>query len=204
MQRRTDQVEESAIESFPASDPPAWTPVNGETVPGQRNPEDATRPASEPEARPQSDEVAALRDQLLRALAEQENIRRRGARERDETARFATANLARDVLPALDNLRRALESVAGDNADPMTQNLLSGVAATERALVSALAKHGISRISPAPGEPFDPNWHEAISVVDGSAHPPGTVAEVLQPGYRLHERLLRPAVVGVSGRESER
>jgi molecular chaperone GrpE len=145
--------------------------------------------------------VADLRDRLLRAIAEQENIRRRATRDRDEAVRFAAADVARDLLPTLDNLRSALESVQPDSptpADQLLRNLLAGVEATERALLGALAGHGIERIDPTPGEVFDPHRHQAIFEVSDSPHPAGTVAQILQPGFAHHDRLLRPAMVGVA------
>jgi molecular chaperone GrpE len=141
-------------------------------------------------------ELADCKDRLLRALAEQENARRRALREREEAVRFAASGLARDLLATADNLRRAIESVPADG-DETLQRLLSGVAATERGLLDALAKHGIRRID-ALGQPFDPDRHEAVYQVTDPEHPAGTVAEVLQPGYLHHDRLLRPAMVGVA------
>jgi molecular chaperone GrpE len=142
-------------------------------------------------------ELADCKDRLLRALAEQENARRRALREREEAVRFAASGLARDLLATADNLRRAIESVPDESADEPLQRLLTGIVATERALLDALAKHGIRRID-ALGQPFDPERHEAVFEVSDPERPAGTVAEVLQPGYLHHDRLLRPAMVGVA------
>jgi molecular chaperone GrpE len=141
-------------------------------------------------------ELAETKDKLLRALAENENFRRRSEREREDAVRFAAAQLVKDLLPAADSLSRALENVPpGDDA---LQNLLAGVAATERVLRDVFIKHGIQKIQPAPGEPFDPHRHQALFEVESNDCPPGTVAEILLPGYAYHERLLRPALVGVA------
>jgi molecular chaperone GrpE len=145
-------------------------------------------------------EVADLKDRLLRALAEQENIRRRASREREDAVRFGASGLARDLLSTVDNLRRALESLPEEQAANETlQRFLAGVAATEHELLAALEKHGIRRIEPL-GEPFDPYRHQAMFEVTDAEHPTGTVVQVVQPGYLHHDRLLRPAMVGVAGR----
>lgn len=145
-------------------------------------------------------EADTLRDQLLRALADQENVRRRAAREREDAARFAAWGLGADLLPTLDSLRRAIDSVPGEQAaaDDATRNLLAGVAMIERALLTALEKQGIRQLDVAPGDRFDPNRHHAMFEVDDSEHPAGTVAQIIQPGYVYHDRLLRPAMVGVA------
>jgi molecular chaperone GrpE len=143
-------------------------------------------------------ELADCRDRLLRVLADQENARRRAGRERDEAVKYAASGLARDLLATADNLRRAIASVPEEKAaDPAMQRWIAGVEATERALLEALAKHGIRRIE-ALGGTFDPDRHEAAFEVTGSEHPEGTVADVLQEGYLHHDRLLRPAMVGVA------
>jgi molecular chaperone GrpE len=145
-------------------------------------------------------ELAELKDRLLRALAEQENFRRRAERERAEAVKYAAAGVVKDLLATADNLGRALASVppALDVQDPAMQKLLSGVAATERVLHDTFINHGIRKIEPRPGESFDPDLHQALCEVAASEYPPGTVVEVILPGYTYHQRLLRPALVGVA------
>ena len=144
-------------------------------------------------------ENAAMKDQLLRALAEAENTRRRTQRDREDFAKYSAAPLAKDILPVADNLARALaavpkEALANDEA---LKNLVEGIAATERQLQSALERHNIKRIDPE-GEKFDSHHHQAMFEVPGTDKPGGTVVQVLQSGYILHDRLLRPALVGVA------
>ncbi len=145
-------------------------------------------------------EIADLKDRLLRALADQENMRRRSAREREDAVRFAASDLAADLLPTLDSLRRAINSVPEGEvaANDATQNLLAGVAMIERGLLGALERQGIRQLALAPGDPFDPNRHHAMFEVEDSDYPVGTVAQIVQPGYMYHDRLLRPALVGVA------
>jgi molecular chaperone GrpE len=141
---------------------------------------------------------ADLEDRLKRAIADQENSRKRTQRDAQTAVKFAASAFAADLLPTLDNLQLALNAVANDEAasEPL-KRLLQGVRATERVLLSALQKHGIRRIDPL-GEPFNPNHHEVVSEVERSDLPAGTVADVLQPGYLYHDRLLRPAMVNVA------
>ncbi len=145
-------------------------------------------------------EINDLRERLTRAMAETENVRRRAERERQEAVKYATSPLAKDLLGVVDNLRRALESVPAEEVEnnETLQNLMSGVEMTEKELMSAFEKHGISQIAVQPGDRFDPHYHEAMFEVPTDQQAPGTVVHILQPGYMLHERLLRPARVGVA------
>jgi molecular chaperone GrpE len=148
-------------------------------------------------------ENAQLKDQLLRALADTENLRRRAEREKEDTSKYAVATLARDILSVADNLRRALDAMPVDQApNDATRNLLTGVEATERELLSIFERRGIKRIDPV-GERFDPNFHQAMFEVPNSGQEAGTVVQVLQPGYVIHDRLLRPALVGVAKSDAE-
>jgi molecular chaperone GrpE len=149
-------------------------------------------------------EAAALKDQLLRALAEAENTRRRSQRDREESARYAAAPLARDILPVADNLARALAAVPAEALakDEALKNLVEGIAATERQLQSALERHNIKTVE-AMGEKFDGHRHQAMYEMPGEGKPAGTIVQVLQKGYMLHDRLLRPALVGVAKAEPQ-
>ncbi|HVI91605.1 MAG TPA: nucleotide exchange factor GrpE [Dongiaceae bacterium] len=144
-------------------------------------------------------EAAALKDQLLRALAETENVRRRAARDKEDAAKFAMAGFAREVLGVADNLSRAIEAISPESLekDPALKTLFEGVQATQRQLDTAFEKQAIKRVWPL-GEKFDSNLHQAMFEVPGTDKPAGTVVQVLQAGYTLHERLLRPAMVGVA------
>lgn len=157
--------------------------------------------AQDPEARiaELEDEIGTLKDQFLRALAEAENVRKRSERHLAEAHKYGVANFARAVLTVADDLSRALAAIPENQrqGDGLLQTLLGGVEAVERELMRTLQSHNIERIDPV-GEPFDPNFHEAMFEVPDSEYPGGTVAQVIQPGYRLHDRLLRPARVGVA------
>ena len=143
-------------------------------------------------------ELAEGQDKLLRALAETENVRRRTQRERQDAEKYAVSGFARELLSVGDNLRRALDSLPESEAkDDRVKNLLAGVAATERELLAVFERHGLKRIDPM-GERFDHNFHQAVFEAENTGRPTGTVVEVLQPGYVLHDRLLRPAMVGVA------
>ena len=179
-----------------AMDAAAEAVVTGEPRPA--NDETSGQPG-QPEAA--VDEAAELRDRLLRTLAEMENLRARTAREIDDARKYAVTGFARDLLDTADNLRRALASVPAEGREAggdLLKNLLLGVEVTERTLLGAFEKHRIRRVEPQRGERFDPALHQAMFEVPTDQVPPGTVAEVMQAGYVLAERLLRPALVGVA------
>lgn len=142
-------------------------------------------------------ELASMKEQLLRALAEVENVRRRGQKEREDASRYAVSGFAKDMLDVADNLRRALESMAKAEPSESMAALIGGVEATERQLLAAFERHGIRKINPV-GETFDPNFHRAMVEIEDPARPAGTVVQVMQHGYVIHDRLLREALVAVS------
>lgn len=143
--------------------------------------------------------LAEANDKTLRALAEVENIRKRSERERQDTAKFSVSSFARDLLSVADNLRRALQAVTPEQREkiPELKNVLIGVEATERELLRIFENNGIKKVEPL-GQKFDPNLHEVIFETEMADKPAGCVIQVVESGYTIHERLLRPARVGVA------
>jgi molecular chaperone GrpE len=145
-------------------------------------------------------EAAELRDKMLRTLAEMENLRKRTSREVADARTYAISGFARDILEIADNLQRALDAVPAEakaSADPGLKALIEGVELTERSLLNTLEKNGVKKFDPS-GEKFDPNFQQAMYEVPDSSVPAGTVVQVVQAGYMIGERVLRPALVAVS------
>jgi molecular chaperone GrpE len=151
-----------------------------------------------------ADEIEALRlerdemkDRFMRALADAENARKRGERDRREAEQYGSTRLARDLLPVYDNLRRALDSVP-DELKTQAAAFTEGVELTLRELTSVMTKHGVKPISPAIGDVFDPQQHQAMFEAPVAGTKAGQIIQVMTEGFLLHDRLLRPAQVGVS------
>jgi molecular chaperone GrpE len=145
-------------------------------------------------------EAAGMRDRWMRAMAEMENLRRRTEREVADARSYGIAAFARDILAVADNMDRALKALDDeirDKADAGVKALLDGVELTERELHKALEKHGVKRIEPQ-GQKFDPNLHQAMFEVPDASVPSGTVVQVVQDGYKIADRVLRPALVGIA------
>ena len=149
-------------------------------------------------------ELADMRDRLLRALADVENTRRRAEREKQDASQYAVTKFARDMLQIADNFARALAAAPSElreAADPQIKAVLDGVEATERQLLASLERHGVKPIDTADAK-FDPNFHQAIAEVPGNGKPGGSIVDVVQSGYMIGDRLLRPAMVTVARREA--
>ncbi len=176
-----------------------------ETSAGDAEPDAVEETASDGEQSPWASEksleaeIAELKDKLLRALAENENQIRRARRDREDATKYAAANFARDMLGVADNIRRAMEAAPEglDQEDGAVKAFLDGIALTERELLSTLERHGIKKLSPL-GEKFDHDHHEALFEVPTNEADPGTVMQVVEAGYVIHDRLLRAARVGVA------
>jgi molecular chaperone GrpE len=163
--------------------------------------EDTASPAIDPaqESASLAKEVAELKDRVLRTLAEMENLRRRTEREVADSRTYAITGFARDLVGVADNIRRALDAVADSGAvlEGPAKALADGVELTERELLKVLDKNGVKRFDPQ-GQKFDPNLHQAVFEVPDARVPSGSVVQVIQPGYMIGDRVLRPAMVGVS------
>jgi molecular chaperone GrpE len=146
-------------------------------------------------------EIADLKERYIRLAADMENLRRRTEREVKDARVFAISNFARDVLSVSDDLSRAMQVVrdSQNTEDPLASvaGLVEGIAATERAMITTMERHGVTRVDPM-GEKFDPNFHQAMFEVPDVTKPNNTVMNVVQAGFKIGERMLRPALVGVS------
>ncbi len=180
------------------------------TAPGAGAPDQEAKageaPAEPAEAEPAPDpkaeleaQIADLTDRFARAVAELENYRRRAEREREDVAKYAISNFARDMLAVADSLGLALASISAEvrSEDQNLDNLAAGVELTERGLMAAFERHGITKVDPM-GERFNHDLHQAMFEIEDKEKPAGTIVEVMQAGYVLKDRLLRPAMVGVT------
>ena len=194
----------------PNADMPLSNPMGVDMTDQTARAEDAAAPS--PEAAAPGTKAAAsseadpavlageLKDKLLRTLAEMENLRKRTAREVTDARLYGMAAFGRDMLVVADNMRRALDAVSPElraSVEPGVKALIEGVELTERELLKALEKNGVRQFNPR-GERFDPNVHQAMFEVPDPSVPAGSIVEVVQPGYMIGERVLRPAMVGVS------
>lgn len=190
----------------PDSDSDKTGARDDETEPGeQQTPDESSESADEPAGWGKGDveelkaENADLKDKLLRTVAEMENLRRRTERDKADTAKYAISSFARDVLTIADNIQRAIDHVPDEAAekDPALKSFREGIQVTERELLNVMERHGIARLDPE-GERFDPNKHQAMFEVPNPDVPEGTIVQVVQAGYVIADRVLRPAMVGVA------
>jgi molecular chaperone GrpE len=179
------------------SSTPAPEDVTARQAAGEATAEGAARPDAEAEIAALRDECDQLRDRYVRALAEAENTRKRSERDRREAETYGGSRLARDLLPVHDNLRRALDA-ADDTVRSAAAGLIEGVELTLRELETVFTRHGVVILAPAPGELFDPALHQAMFEAPVPGTRAGEIIQVMTVGFKLHDRLLRPAQVGVS------
>jgi len=200
------QADEAAKDAAAISDDDLQDAINNPAASDAETENTVPEQTSDAEASQDADPLTtmtaerdALKDQLLRALADTENMRRRSEREADTARKYGHTQFARDLVGAIDNLARALASAPEDKSslDESVQSLLTGIELSWTEIQSAIEKHGVRQINPV-GEKFDYNFHQAMFEVPTNDQPPGMVLEVVQHGYALHDRLLRPAMVGVS------
>ena len=175
--------------------------------PSDNDPAPANEPAAQPEPavapKPSTSldrELAETKDRLLRTLADMDNMRKRTEREVADARVYGISNFARDIVGVADNMHRAMAALDDElraKADEPTKVLLEGVELTERELMNVLEKHGVKRIEPL-GQKFDPNRHQAMYEIEDASVPAGSVIQVMQAGYLIGDRMLRPALVAVA------
>ncbi len=188
-QNQPRQNDDDAIES------------NGDLPEDRAAPETADAPAMTDDDRMAAleAELAETKDRMLRAMADVENTRRRAAREQEEARKYAMTGFARELLEVADNLGRALESVPDEvRASDQVKPLVEGIELTQKSLAACFERQKITKVAPKPGDRFDHNLHQAMFEVETADHAPGSVVQVMQNGYVIADRLLRPALVGVA------
>jgi len=198
-----DQNEDDMNFEFTIDDDEPVEQENEQEVEADRNKEaEATPDASEHEERITilEEQLDRAKDQMMRALAEAENTRKRAQKDRTDISKYAISSFARDLLDFADNFRRAMEALPKEqteDSDDHINNILSGLEAMDRDMLSTFEKHDIKKIEPLE-EMFDPNFHEVMCEIPTSDSAPGTIIEIIEPGYILHDRLLRPARVAIA------
>jgi molecular chaperone GrpE len=158
---------------------------------------------AEDEAETLRAEIAQLKEQMLRVAADAENAKRRAEREANDARHYAIQRFSQDLLGAADNLARALQAAPRDTADPAVKNLVAGIEMIEKDLIGAFDRNGLKRLDPPRGAKFDPHRHQAMMEQPADDVGPGAVLQVVQAGYELHGRLVRPAMVVVSAKGSK-
>lgn len=148
------------------------------------------------------EQLAQMKDQWIRAVAENENLRRRAEREKQDALKYAASHFARDMITITDYLEKALSTMqAYENEDDVLKAFVSGVDMTAKELHNVFERHGVKKINPQDTK-FDPNLHQAMMEVDSDEHEPGHIVHIMQHGYTMHDRLLRPSLVGVAKKKN--
>jgi molecular chaperone GrpE len=190
---------ETGTETNIETDAENASPASAEAAESKVEPKVESEAEAEVEEPSTEARLAAANDQILRTLAELENTRKRATRDRAEALKFGAMSFARDMLSVADNFQRALKAVEDMQEDvpEAMRGLLDGISATQRDLMAALARHKVTPLTPM-GEKFDPNLHEAMFEAPGTGQASGTIIEVIETGYMMEARLLRPAKVGIA------
>jgi molecular chaperone GrpE len=175
--------------------------MTDETTP-EKEPYEFDDAAADDELEAARAEAAQLREQMLRIAAEAENTKRRAERDANDARAYAIQKFARDLLGVADNLSRALQHAPREDADPAVKNLVVGLDMTEKELLAAFERNGLKKVDPARGAKFDPNFHQAMMEQHAPDLPAGSVIQVMQSGYELMGRIVRPAMVVVADRKS--
>lgn len=153
-----------------------------------------------PEVESLKEENAKLQDTVLRNIAEMQNLRKRMEKQNEDTAKYAISNMAKELLSVIDNLSRACDSIPIEKSeeDALLKTISDGLKMTQKEFMSVLEKFGIELIRPDLGSNFDHNFHQAVVHIDSESYPSGSIANVMQDGYKIHDRLLRPCMVAVA------